>query len=103
MNIKITKSRAEDIQGKFSTLRDDTDLQESYCITEDQADCIFKSIPAKGGEWNIPDEHLATVCEEMRDYAQFLWDQSEHALTKGEELAGCRFATWIENTFSAKH
>ena len=72
--MKLTKNDAEEVQHKMGVLRDTPDLQESYGITQEQADAILSSVPHAGGEWNYPrnPECIAAIKGELENHAVVL-------------------------------
>lgn len=73
MKIKLTHDEAQEVLHKMTILCDDPDLQESYGITQEQADRIWNSIPhIKGGEWDVPTWAENVVTGEMQDHVKIL-------------------------------
>jgi hypothetical protein len=64
---RLTANMAQIVMGKLEIVADEPDLQADYNITQQQADELIASIPAKGGTWTIPAATSRVVREELND------------------------------------
>jgi hypothetical protein len=97
----ITRLEAQEVQHKVGVLCDERDLREEYGISQIQADDLFKSIPANGGEWIIPDNNLVKLAlkGELLDHVEVLRDQANDLRSEnrmGQALATNRLAKRLE-------
>ena len=83
-SVKLTHEDAQEVMHKLGVLADNTDLQEEYGITQEQAYLLVNSIPQNGGEWLIPDWGITAVRGEMEDHIQVLRDIAMDAYNGNE-------------------
>ena len=72
--MKLSRNDIDELKHKIGILVDDTNVQESYGITQEQAEEIFDTIPNKPGEWIIPDWMKPVIVGEMEDHVKLLRD-----------------------------
>ena len=82
--VKLTYEDAQEVMHKIGVLADNTDLQEDYGITAEQANALAQSIPYNGGEWQIPDWGVNAVRGEMEDHIQVMRDIAMDAYNSNE-------------------
>jgi len=83
--VKLTHEDAQEVMHKIGVLADNTDLQEDYGVTSEQAKALVHSIPQNGGEWLIPDWGINAVRGEIEDHIQVLRDIAMDAYNSNEK------------------
>lgn len=84
----LTPSLAEEIQHKLDILCSEPDLIEDYGLTQEQADELLASVPAKG-EWHIPAWGIEAVRGELKSMAWLLRNHfaDDHAQNREHNMA----------------
>ena len=83
--VQLTREDAQEVMHKIGVLADNTDLQEDYEITPEQANALVQGIPHNGGEWQIPDWAMNAVRGEMEDHIQVMRDIAMDAYNGGQQ------------------
>jgi hypothetical protein len=102
MTFRLTKEDSMEVGHKLGILADEPELQESYSLTQDQADALRKSVPHNGGEWEVPTEALEAVKGEMLDHVEILRTIAGdcRGSDMGQSLRIAKQATRFERMFS---
>ncbi len=103
MKFKLTENDAQEVMHKIGILDDEPELQEGYGLTQAQATELFKSIPHKGGEWEVPEWAIKAVCGEMENHAEILRNIAANAFNDrevGQSLRINKQAKKFENMFT---
>lgn len=92
MKVKLTADDAQEVLHKMCILDDEPELQETYGLTQEQADELYRSIPHKGGEWEVPEWAIEAVRGEMDNHVDILGSASRAAMQGGDQCQGMRIA-----------
>ena len=80
----VTADDAQEIGHKLDILSNEPDLLEEYKVTQDQVKSVIKSLPRKGGEWQVPKDVAHAVRGELEDHVVVLRDIANDARSGGE-------------------
>jgi hypothetical protein len=70
--LALTKEDAQEVLHKMTVLAETEDLQESYGITQQQANELVASVPRSGGKWALTGWTVDVVRGELADHAVVL-------------------------------
>jgi hypothetical protein len=84
MKIKLTRNEAQEVLHKMIVLSNEPELCADYNITEAQAGDLADSVPAAGGEWEVPDWAIEAVNGEIENACELF----RNAFAENERRAG---------------
>ena len=77
MKFQLNKELAGEVSHKLGILADEKELQDSYGLTQDEADALLASVPNNGGEWVVSEGKLLdAVRGEIENHISLLQDQA---------------------------